>query len=65
MLKTFEVKRIALIMFKSNKPTESNVRFIIKQLQMMPDTVRANFEVVKEYLDDLLKNEQLKGEIKK
>jgi hypothetical protein len=56
MLTTEEVKRIAKIMLEGSPKTLEKVDHITRQLQNLPDAIRADFGAVNLYLIELLDN---------
>lgn len=57
MLTTEETKRIAKIMFDGGPKKMERIGNVVRQLQMMPDTIRVDFQAVITYLIEVLENE--------
>jgi hypothetical protein len=57
MLTTEETKRIAKIMFDGGPRKIERIGNIVGQLQMMPDTIRVDFQAVISYLLEIVDNE--------
>lgn len=64
MLTTEETKRIAAIMLSGSPKTKTKAEHIVRQLLMIPDAVRVDFDAVKAHLYDLIKNEQRKEKLR-
>jgi len=58
MLTTDEVKRIAAIMLHGAPKTKPKAEHIVRQLLMLPDALRADFDEVKAFLYDLVELEK-------
>lgn len=57
MLTTDEVKRMGKIMLDGSRKTLEKVDHVIRQLQFLPDAIRADFTAVKIYLVEIVENE--------
>jgi hypothetical protein len=58
MLTTDEAKRMSAIMLHGSPKTKTKADHIVRQLLMLPDAIRVNFDEVKAFLYELLVNEK-------
>ncbi len=53
MITTEEAKQIAKIMFDGGPKKSARIGNITKQIALLPDAVRVNFDAVRSYLDTI------------
>lgn len=63
MLTTEETKRIAKIMIDGAPKTRPKADHIIRQLLMLPDAIRVDFDSVKKYIYEIVENEKRRPRI--
>ena len=60
MLTTEETKRIGKIMIDGAPKTRVKADHIVRQLLMLPDAIRVDFDAVKKHLYEIVENEKKK-----